>query len=118
MTAARTPSAWLAALEGALDRLERALLEDEATAVEDAARDVHALLCETPWTVADGDADELPTARLSAAARRLARLHEALRRRGARHQRALETLLPPPPTATYGDRGTGAVTGRAYHLSA
>ncbi len=83
--------AWIAALHGHLDGLERALLQSDAPAVERASAAVQGALQHAPRTLelrgADADA-------LQSAAQRFTQLRAATLRAAALNERALGSLLP------------------------
>jgi hypothetical protein len=93
---------WIASLQSGLDRLEAALLHDDATGVQAASERVHGLLQAAPARAELAHAAASLGHDLQQAARRFALLRQAALRAGARHQRALHSLLPQPAPATYG----------------
>lgn len=107
MTTSATPT-WHESLEGELDRLEVALLDNAAADVESASQRIQALMRAIPTDVLQARAQLLQTAA------RLSRLQQAVIRSAARSRRAVQTLFPRMPDG-YGD---AASTGQAYHLSA
>ena len=85
------PHPWIEALQARLDRLEVALLQGDAPAVERASAEVQTALQQAPRTA---DLVHGHAAALQAAARRFSQLRAATVRAAALNDRALGSLLP------------------------
>jgi hypothetical protein len=109
---------WIAALRVGLDGLEKALLKDDAPAIERASAHVQAVLQKAPKTAEFGVAGSTLREDMLAAAQRFAQLRQAVLRGSAHNQRAVHSLLPQQTPSTYGrmagqNPSTGGA-GRAY----
>ena len=114
MSDTRAAHPWIEALQARLDRLEVALLQSDAPAVERASADVQAALLQAPRT---SDLVQDHTEALQAAARRFAQLRAATVRAAALNERALGSLLPDhrqQPTYQGLAGRAGARPGRGY----
>lgn len=114
MTSGSTTHPWIEGLQARLDRLEVALLQGDAPAVERTSAEVQASLQQAPRTA---DLVHGHAGALQAAARRFAQLRAATVRAAAMNERALGSLLPDHlQKPTYqGVAGKGvARAGRGY----
>lgn len=91
MTSPQPAHPWIASLHGHLDGLERALLQGDALAVEQASAAVQNALRQAPRTLELRGAD---ASALQSAAQRFAQLRAATARAAAHNDRALGSLLP------------------------
>lgn len=91
MTSPQPAHPWIAALHGHLDGLERALLQGNAPAVEQASAAVTNALRQAPRSLDLRGAD---ASALQSAAQRFTQLRAATVRAAALNERALGSLLP------------------------
>lgn len=104
---------WIAALQEALDGLERALLQNDAGGVEQASAQVQSVLQRAPRTAEFAIAGSRLRLDMEHCAQRFGQLRQAVLRASAQSQRAVQSLIPQKTPATY-----GAMAGRASGLNA
>jgi hypothetical protein len=103
---------WIAALQEALDGLERALLQNDAGGVEQASAQVQGVLQRAPKTAEFAVAGSRLRLDMEHCAQRFGQLRQAVLRTAAHSQRAVQSLIPQKTPATY-----GPATGRASGLN-
>jgi hypothetical protein len=92
---------WIIALRERLDDLEHALLQGDASAVEQASSGVQSTLQGAPKTAEFGIIGSTLRADMQAAAIRFGQLRQAVIRGNAHGQRALNSLFPQKAKPTY-----------------
>ncbi len=117
--AAPTTHPWIDSLQVRLDRLERALLADDAAGVEQASAEVQTVLQQAPKTAAFSVPGTTLRSDMQQAAQRFGQLRQAVLRAHAQSQRAVNSLLPQQTPQTYGAVATGkpfasSGAGQAY----
>jgi hypothetical protein len=106
---------WIIALRERMDELERALLQGDATAVEQASASVQLTLQAAPKTAEFAIMGSTLRADMERSAARFGQLRQAVMRASAQGQRALNSLFPQKANKpTYGGMaGAAASTGGA-----
>lgn len=109
---------WIVSLQAGLDRLEKALLQGDASGVQAASAQVQAVLQAAPKTAEFSMPGSSLGIDMREAAHRFGQLRQAVLRATAQSQRAVHSLLPQKAPATYGPAaGVSSSTGgagRAY----
>ena len=108
---------WIVDLGAALDGLQKALLDGDASEVEAASAAVQTVLQKAPKTAEVGGPGSPLRADMLQAAHRLGQLRQAVLRANAHNQRAIQSLMPHQAMpATYGRGMASAIggTSRAY----
>lgn len=116
--ASTTAHPWIVSLQAGLDGLEQALLQGDASGVEQASARVQAILQGAPGTAAFAQPGSTLRSDMLQAAQRFGQLRQAVQRASAQSQRAVRSLLPQQAPPTYGrlagaSPSTGGA-GRAY----
>jgi len=119
MSTTATPShPWIASLQAGLDRLERALLQGDASGVEAASAEVQGVLQHAPKTAEFAVPGGTLREDMLHAAHRFGQLRQAVLRSQAQSQRAVKSILPQTAQPTYGHMagspGATGGAGRAY----
>ncbi|GAA6143273.1 hypothetical protein [Hydrogenophaga sp. 5NK40-0174] len=108
---------WILTLRAELDKLELALLENDAHGVRDSSERINAVLQAPPPASDFKAAGEALIDEFEKAAQRFARLRQAVLRSAAQTDRAVNSLMPHRQSATYGPgmgQGRPGGPGQAY----
>ncbi|MCW5655624.1 hypothetical protein [Hydrogenophaga sp.] len=92
--ATTTPHPWIASLQANLDALQNALLQGDASGVEQASAAMQAVLQQAPRTSEFAAPGSTLRSDMHSAAQRFAQLRQAVLRASAQTQRGVDTLLP------------------------